>query len=332
MSINCDYKELVKDKNVREILQKIYDELKVSKADKPHVLTKIASSIGKVELFNQNTQIENDELFIRCLSDNDIITNKKYTVQDPGKNRDEIDYSLLSSPEEFRTPYIAVSFDILDRQFLYNLYQDAIDTLVVNPYPTETQKELVSMAIIRTKALTQTDNIVLSWNEIDKEDRKHIGIWQTLQNLKADKQIEILNFDAKLDTQTNEGNTKFWARIRYTSIVPFTGKDTLIYRGLSLDPKTRNVFYSKIKSKEHTTGFRTENRYYLSLKTCLEKKGKKILYYNEIYRIIYPYSKIPAILKRSEKRRIVWVINYLKLKLNNLKLFTNNQDSYELVP
>lgn len=328
--INCDFDELIKDSNVRAILQRIHDELKTSKADKPHIVAKVPSFAGKVELFNQNIPEENDYHFIRCLSDNDIITNINFEARNPNKNRGDIDYLLLNSPEEFNTPYVSVTFDVLDKQFLDKLYKEAVDAIVVNPYPSEAQQDLVNAAIVKVKAQTQTDNIVLSWNEIDKEDRKHIGIWQTLQSLETDKQIRILGFEGKLDKQTNHGNTEFQAHILYTLVVPFTGKDILKYKSLALDPKSRKVFYPKLKNKSKTTSFRTENSYYRVLKAFLDKKGQKILTYSELFQLIEPHQNLPKSFDRADKRKIEGVINSLKQKFNNLKLFTNYQDSYEL--
>lgn len=330
MNIDSDFTDLIKDNNVRYILQRIHNELKTSKADKPHIVTKVPSFTGKVELFNQNAPVDNDEYFLQLLIKENAIRNISFEVRNPNKNKNDIDYLLLNSPEEFKTPYVAVSFNILDRLFLNKLYNEAVDALVINPYPLEAQQDLVSATIVKVKAQTQTDNIVLSWNEIDEEDRKHIGIWQTLQNLETDKQIEILKFEGKLDKQTNHGNTEFQARILYKFDVPFTSKDILKYKSLALDPKSRKVFYPKLKNKSKMTSFRTENSYYCVTKAFLEKRGQKILTYSELFQLIEPHHNLPKSFDRTDKRKIEGVINSLKQKFNNLTLFTYINDSYEL--
>jgi hypothetical protein len=329
MSINCDYADLIKDKNVRYILQKIHDELGVSKADKPHVLAKIPSYDGKVELFGQNISEENDEFFIRCLSDNNVITNIDPKVCHPEENKSSIDYSLLNSPDEFKTPYIAISFDVLNIQFFKRLYEDAIDALIVNPYPKETQQDLINTTIVKIKAQTQADNIILSWNEIDVKDRKHIGIFKTLQSLEADKLIKVLRFDGKLDLPTEHGNTEFESHILYTPAVPFTGKDILMYQSMALDQKSRKVYYPKLKNISKVVGFREENKYYRVLRAFIDKK---VLSYTELFRLIDPYRKVPNIFSRKDKRKIEVLINSLKQKFNNLSLFVFKDDSYELTP
>lgn len=328
--INCDFDELIKDSNVRAILQRIHNELKTSKADKPHIVTKVPSFTGKAELFNQNISEENDDHFIRCLNDNDIITNINFEVRYPNKNKNDIDYLLLNSPEEFNTPYVSVAFDVLDKQFLNSLYEEAIDALAVNPYPSETQQDLVYAAIFKIKSQTKKEDMILSWKELDEEDRTRIEIFKTLKSLEADKQIEILKFEGMLDNQTNRGNVEFQARILYAPLTPFTGKDILKYKSLALDPKSRKVFYPKLKNKSKITRFMTENSYYRVLKAFLDKKGQKILTYSELFQLIDPHHNPPKSFDRADKRKIEGVMNSLKQKFNNLKLFTYINDSYEL--
>lgn len=337
MSISCDFTDLIKDDNVRYILQRIRDEIKVSRADNPHVLTKIPSFNGRVELFNQNAPEENDEHFIRCLNDKDVIANIKFEKRYPNKNKGDIDYSLLNSPEEFTTPYIAVSFDISDRQFLNNLYNRAVDALIVNPYPVETQQDLVNTAIVKTKAQTQTDEITLSWDEIDKEDRKHIGIWQALKGLETEKQINILKFEAWLDKYSKYGNTDFTTRILYTPIVPFTGKGVVSCGSLLFDTKNRKAFYPKLKNKSKNTSFVKDNENLRVLEGFITKSNH-VLTYTEIYLLILPPSQschkaLPNKFDRTHKRKIEKVIKYLRDKFNNLDLITYvPDDRYRLTP
>lgn len=332
MNIDSNFTDLLKDNNVRYILQKIHDELQTSKADKPHIITKVPSFAGKVELLNQDIPEENDSYFIRCLNDNDIIVNINFEARYPNKNKNDIDYLLLNSPEEFKTPYVAVSFDILDKQFLNNLYEKAIDILTVNSYPPETQKDIVYAAIFKIKAQTEKEEMIFSLRELDEEDRGRIEILKTLRSLEADKQIKILKFEGFLDKQINKNNIKFQADILYSPLTPFTGKDILMYKSFVLDPKSRKVSYPKLKNKSKITRFTTENSYYRVTKAFLDKKGRKILTYSELFQLIKPNQKIPKSFDRADKRKFEELINSLKQKFNNLMLFTYIDDSYELTP
>lgn len=335
MNIDSNFTDLLKDNNVRYILQKIHDELKTSKADKPHIATKVPSFTGKVELFNQDIPEENDSYFIRCLNDNDIITNINFEVRYPNKNKNDIDYSLLNSPEEFKTPYVSLTFDVLDKHFLNKIYEGAIDAMVINPYPLETQKNLVYSAIVKIKAQTQKDDFILSWKEINEEDRPHIEIQKTLNGLKADKKIEISNFKSNLALPTGYDNTDFKAQVLYTLVVPFTNKNYLSCPPMILDQDTRKVFYPNLKTKTNITSFREVDKNYRVLEAFFNAKKNYILTYPEIYLLIYPNisrKSIPNRFDRSHKRKIEEVIKYLRDKFNNHGLLTYIQDSYQLTP
>lgn len=333
--MNCNFSKLIKDNNVRQILQRIHDELR---SNNSRILVKIPSFTGKVELFNQNALVENDEYFIRCLKDRGIINHWEFKVRHPDKKIEFIDQALLNTPEEFKTPYVTVSFDVRNKQFLNNLYMAAIDALVVNPYPSENQEDIVIAAIAAIKSLTSSEKIVFSWDEIDKEDRKHIKIGQTLKNLQSSKEIEILYFEGKLNNQNKYNGIQFQATISYAP-KPFSGKNVLKCNSLSLiiEPDSQKAFYPKIKNQNRNTSFRAstkygENRYFTLLKRFLEKKGSKILNYSEIYPIVCPNRNTRTKFDRLDKRAIESAINYLKHKLNNPNLFVYHKDSYELKP
>jgi len=329
MTIDDNLINLLKDKNVRHILQRIHEELNTNKSNY-QVLAKLPSYIGKVELFNQNKPIDNDEYFLQFLINHEVINNLKFEIRDPNKGKNYIDDLLLNFPYEYKIPYIAISFNIVNTQFLKKLCETAVDVFTINPYPLETQKDIAFTTIVKTKALIQKNEFVLSKNEINKEDRSHIEILKTLRELEIDKKIKIVSFKYNLNINDN-----LQANILYTPQAPFTGKDILTYKSLSLDPFTRNVSYPKIKNKTKVTHFRDDNQYYRTLKESINPKKNYILTYTEIYLLMFPNngkSKLPTHFERQHKRLIESVINYLKIKLNNNSLFTYIEDSYKLTP
>lgn len=321
MNINCSFTELIKDKNVRYILQRIYDELKTGRANNLTVYAIIPSYSGKTELFNQDKPISNDEYFLQLLVNNEAINNIKFEVRDPNKKKDHIDDLLLSSAKESKTPYVAVSFDVLDTKFLKELCDTAADIFILNPYQLEEQKDIVLTTTNIAKGHLKNENIILTWDEFDNlTDARRIQIVKTLNNLHEVGLITLQKLDYNLLSILQDGRVKFQAGLICKASTAFLSKFIIKYKSLALDTYHEIAYYPRLSK---WVGFdKRDGRkvLYEVLEAFVRReKENKALSDIEIWKIIEPHGKKPKELQFHQKDKVIEVVHHLNSKFKNEK-------------
>lgn len=321
MSINSDFTDLLKDKDVRYILQRIHSKSNTCRADHSTIYAIVPSYSGRTELFNQDKPISNDEYFLQLLVNKEVINNLKFDSRDPKKRKDGIDDLLLNSAEEFKTPYIRVSFDILDDKFLKELCNTAADAFILNPYPLEEQKDIVLTTINIAKGHLKNENIILTWDEFDDlTDARRIQIVKILSNLHGVGLITLQKLNYNLLNILQGGRVEFQADLICKASTAFLSKLTLKYKSLVLDTHNEIAYSPRI---DEWVGFDKRNGrkvLYEILEAFVRKELKnEVLTDIEIWKIIEPRGKKPKKLQSHRLNKVVEAVHHLNSKFKSTK-------------
>jgi len=335
MKINSDYIDLLKDKDVRYLLQRINNELERGKTTEVKVYAKVPSYTGKVELFNKHKPVSNDEYFLQLLINDEAIKNIKFEAKYPNKNKDEIDDLLLETPEELKTPYVSVSFDMADRQSLKELCDAAVDIFILNPYSPEEQGDIVLATINVAKGQIKNENITLTWSEFaSPEDARRIQIVKTLKNLNEIGLITIRSLNYNLLNTLQDGRIEFQANLICKVSSAFLSKHIREYKSLRLDTYYEIAYYPRLGKWVEFDKRHGRKVLYEILKAFVLKEGEKSLTDMEMWKIIEPRGKKSKKIQFHQLDKIIDASHRLNVKFKKKDFIKRNKarDGYYLNP
>lgn len=338
----------LKNRNVRYILQSIYDQVMARKKSEKLILPRskvkitlrVKSEGEDVQFLDLGDSVINasnftDRLFLQWLQETKIVSTIEYAWISPNNKEGIVtEKEKLQIFESWRFYEYLISFNIEDENAFKEIYNFAVDALVENPYSTQDQENILYADILNTKSLAKQNTIIITRNEINQKDLPHIKVLETLKSLEKLKKIVIT--DIKFDfVETNDyGNPFFKAKIVCLESLPFAvGHNCLSYRSFTLDLDSKRAIYIRAKHRNIVYSPKEKRRYSILEAFLTEQSEPRKLNEVNVYNSLSPSNKKVKKLTPEQRKKNKWALNYLKRKFDNKSLFKKfGVNSWEFNP